>query len=80
VLIGGGRGEPAESSRVFQPRHERGLRRRADRQGAFFVEVNHQMPRTQGLNQIHVSRMLGWCERDAPLVAIPPAVRTSATG
>jgi acyl-CoA hydrolase len=40
----------------------------------FFVEVNRRMPRTQGLNQIHVSQVLGWCERDAPLVAIPPAV------
>jgi acyl-CoA hydrolase len=40
----------------------------------FFVEVNHQMPRTHGLNQIHVSQVLGWCERDAPLVALPPTV------
>jgi acyl-CoA hydrolase len=40
----------------------------------FFVEVNHQMPRTHGLNQIHVSQVLGWCERDAPLIALPPAL------
>jgi acyl-CoA hydrolase len=39
----------------------------------FFVEVNHQMPRTQGLNQIHTSQVLGWCERDAPLIAVAPA-------
>jgi len=39
----------------------------------FFVEVNHRMPRTQGLNQVHASQLLGWCERDAPLVEVPPA-------
>jgi len=40
----------------------------------FFLEVNARMPRTQGLNQIHVSQLLGWAERDAPLVAVeaPP--------
>ena len=41
-------------------------------QAPFFVEVNHQMPRTQGLNQVHISQVLGYCERDAPLIAIPP--------
>jgi len=30
------------------------------------------MPRTQGLNQIHASQLLGWAERDAPLVAVEP--------
>ena len=40
----------------------------------FFVEVNHRMPRSQGLNQVHASQLLGWCERDEPLVEIPPAV------
>ena len=40
----------------------------------FFVEVNRQMPRTQGLNQIHASQLLGWTERDAPLVEVAPAV------
>jgi acyl-CoA hydrolase len=39
----------------------------------FFVEVNHRMPRSQGLNQIHESQLLGWCERDVPLVEVPPA-------
>ena len=38
----------------------------------FFVEVNHQMPRTFGENQIHVSQLLGWCEADYPLVELPP--------
>jgi acyl-CoA hydrolase len=40
----------------------------------FFLEVNPRMPRTQGLNQLHVSQVLGWSERDAPLVEVPPAV------
>ena len=30
----------------------------------FFVEVNRQMPRTFGENQLHVSEVLGWCEAD----------------
>lgn len=34
----------------------------------FFVEVNAQMPRTNGRNQIHVSQVVGWCEADYPLV------------
>jgi acyl-CoA hydrolase len=37
----------------------------------FFVEVNAQMPRTYGENQIHVSQILGWCEADYPLVEMP---------
>jgi acyl-CoA hydrolase len=37
----------------------------------FFVEVNHQMPRTFGENQLHVSEVLGWCEADYPLVELP---------
>jgi acyl-CoA hydrolase len=37
----------------------------------FFVEVNAQMPRTFGENQIHVSQVLGWCEADYPLVELP---------
>jgi acyl-CoA hydrolase len=38
----------------------------------FFVEVNRQMPRTFGENQLHVSEVAGWCEADYPLVEIPP--------
>jgi acyl-CoA hydrolase len=38
----------------------------------FFLEVNHQMPRTQGLNQIHASQVLGWAEADRPLVEVAP--------
>jgi acyl-CoA hydrolase len=38
----------------------------------FFLEVNAQMPRTFGENQIHVSQILGWCEADYPLVEMPP--------
>src|SRR5436190_3156323 len=37
----------------------------------FFVEVNQQMPRTFGENQVHVSQVLGWCEADYPLVEVP---------
>jgi acyl-CoA hydrolase len=39
----------------------------------FFVEVNRQMPRTQGLNQLHASQILGWTEVDRPLVQVPSA-------
>jgi len=39
----------------------------------FFLEVNAQMPRTFGRNQIHVSQLAGWCEVDRPLVAIAEA-------
>jgi acyl-CoA hydrolase len=38
----------------------------------FFVEVNPQMPRTFGENQLHVSEVVGWCEADYPLVEVPP--------
>ena len=37
----------------------------------FFVEVNHQMPRTYGENQVHISQVVGWCEADYPLVELP---------
>jgi acyl-CoA hydrolase len=37
----------------------------------FFVEVNHRMPRTSGENQVDVSKVLGWCEADYPLVELP---------
>jgi len=37
----------------------------------FFVEVNHQMPRAFGENQLHVSQISGWCEADYPLTELP---------
>src|SRR5262249_10049 len=37
----------------------------------FFVEVNAQMPRTFGGNQLHVSDVVGFCESDRPLVELP---------
>jgi acyl-CoA hydrolase len=40
----------------------------------FFLEVNAQMPRTFGRNQVHVSQLAGWCEVDRPLVAVEEAV------
>jgi acyl-CoA hydrolase len=39
----------------------------------FFLEVTPHMPRTFGLNQIHVSQVCGWCESEQPLVEVPPA-------
>ena len=36
----------------------------------FFLEVNAQMPRTFGRNQLHVSQVAGWTEVDRPLVEI----------
>jgi Acetyl-CoA hydrolase/transferase C-terminal domain/Acetyl-CoA hydrolase/transferase N-terminal domain len=39
----------------------------------FFLEVNGQMPCTFGLNQLHASDVLGWCEADRPLVEVSPA-------
>src|SRR5829696_2921202 len=40
----------------------------------FFLEVNERMPRTFGLNQVHASQLLGFCEADRPLVEVAPAV------
>src|SRR3954453_11856053 len=39
----------------------------------FFLEVNHRMPRTFGLNQLHISQLAGWIEDDYPLVELAPA-------
>jgi acyl-CoA hydrolase len=41
----------------------------------FFLEVNAQMPRSFGRNQVHVSQVCGWTEVDRPLVEAesPPA-------
>ncbi len=39
----------------------------------FFLEVNRQMPRTSGRNQIHVSQIDGYIEADYPLLEVPPA-------
>ena len=38
----------------------------------FFLEVNEQMPRTFGRNQVHVSQVAGWTAVDRPLVELPP--------
>ncbi|MEA3054577.1 MAG: hypothetical protein QOD30_9, partial [Actinomycetota bacterium] len=37
----------------------------------FFLEVNHQMPRTFGRNQVHSSQIVGWTEVDRALVEVP---------
>jgi len=42
-------------------------------QAPFFLEVNAQMPRTFGRNQIHASQIEGWVEVDRPLIEVPPA-------
>ena len=39
----------------------------------WFVEINPRMPRTFGLNQIHISQTVGWCEAEHDLVEVPPA-------
>jgi acyl-CoA hydrolase len=39
----------------------------------FFVEVNDQMPRTYGRNQIHVSQVDGFVEASYPLISVEPA-------
>jgi acyl-CoA hydrolase len=38
----------------------------------FFLEVNPQMPRTFGRNQIHISQVAGWVVNDHPLVEVAP--------
>ncbi len=37
-----------------------------------FLEANHQMPRTFGRSQVHVSQVVGWCEADYALIEVPP--------
>lgn len=37
----------------------------------FFLEVNAQMPRTFGRNQVHVTQVAGWTEVDRPLIELP---------
>jgi acyl-CoA hydrolase len=44
----------------------------------FFVEANAQMPRTYGVNQVHISQIAGWSEADYPLVEVPPRPGTEA--
>ena len=38
-----------------------------------FLEVNPNMPRTFGENNVHVSQIVGWCESDYPLLDFAPA-------
>jgi acyl-CoA hydrolase len=38
----------------------------------FFLEVNANMPRTFGRNQIHISQIEGWYPNDRPLTEVPP--------
>ncbi len=39
----------------------------------FFLEVNEQMPRSFGRNQVHASQVVGWTAVDRPLVEVSPA-------
>lgn len=39
----------------------------------FFLEVNPNMPRTFGGNQVHISQVLGYTEVDRPLTEVLPA-------
>ena len=41
-----------------------------------FAEVNRQMPRTSGRNQLHLSECEGWVEADYALVSPPPSTIT----
>ena len=41
-----------------------------------FAEVNRQMPRTLGRNQLHLSRVVGWVEADYPMVSPTPTTIT----
>src|SRR3954453_23916470 len=38
----------------------------------FFLEVTPHMPRTFGLNQIHVSQVVGWTRSEQPLADVAP--------
>ena len=40
-------------------------------QAPFFLEVNSNMPRTPGQNQIHISQVAGWSETERPLIEAP---------
>ncbi|UTW70104.1 hypothetical protein KHA80_05360 [Anaerobacillus sp. HL2] len=42
----------------------------------FFLEVNQQMPRTFGGNQIHISQIEGFINVDYPLVEAKAPART----
>jgi len=42
----------------------------------FWLEVNHQMPRSYGRNQIHVSQIAGFTEVDDPLLEVDPPAPT----
>jgi acyl-CoA hydrolase len=42
----------------------------------FFLEVNQQMPRTFGGNQIHISQIEGFIQTDYPLHEVPTSVVT----
>ena len=44
----------------------------------FFLEVNAQMPRTFGGNQVHISQVAGWIEVDYPLIEAHAPVITDA--
>jgi acyl-CoA hydrolase len=43
----------------------------------FFLEVNAQMPRTWGRNQVHVSQIVGFTEVDRPLIEVTPPPPTA---
>ncbi|MEO5841007.1 MAG: acetyl-CoA hydrolase/transferase C-terminal domain-containing protein [Acidimicrobiales bacterium] len=44
----------------------------------FYVEVNAQMPRTFGRNQLHLSQVAAWCVADRPLVEMTPKEPSAA--
>ena len=44
----------------------------------FFVEVNPHVPRTTGANRLRPEDVVGWCEADYPLVALPEPAASDA--
>lgn len=39
-----------------------------------FLEINPQMPRSFGLNQVHLSQVVGFCEHETEMPEVTPAV------
>ncbi len=60
-------GEPVALVDALEANHER------------LQDVRLHVPRTFGLNQLHVSQVLGFCESERPLVEVALVVPTSAT-
>ena len=72
--VHGGRGRrlAAGPARLLQPRHQRRLRRPADRAGAVLPRGHAaHAPHPRAPTPIHHSQVAGWCTSDRPLVEVP---------